>query len=129
MEINDPGTLWASTLSTDGQVASGTITAGGRSSADVVQVDISRESADFTIAAGKTRSEEFSFTLTPTDDTEVTHDETVTFSLTGTGAPGGGGTTLTADSVEVVIADDDLPTGRPCRCLPAPWPRVADYRS
>ncbi len=32
-----------------------------------------------------------SFTLTPLDDTEITDSETVTFRLTGTGAPWGTG--------------------------------------
>ena len=54
---------------------------------------------DLTIAAGKT-SGKGTFTLTPTDDTEIEGDETITVSGTATG--------LTVTGTEVTLEDDDF---------------------
>ena len=114
LEITDPGTLWASGLAdppglVDANLASGTITATGTGAIDVVDVAIDRASHDFVIGEGETITGDLIFTLTPTDDDVFSADETVTFTVSGIGAPGGTGTMLVADSVEVVIvvADDE----------------------
>ena len=118
VEITDPGTLWASAFpDPDGGaeqnplVASGEITATRSGRSPLVVVDISPAVADFSIAQGEKMSGVVAFTLTPVDDTEITDSETVTFRLTGTGAPWGTGTTLKANSIAVVIEDGDRPTG------------------
>ena len=119
VEIDDPGTLWASGFADplgleDDNLATGAITASLSGTADVVVVAVAPDSYDFAIGAAETITGDLTFTLTPTANGVDQDDETVTFSVSGMGAPGGTGTMLAAEAIEVVVENDDaLPTPTP----------------
>ena len=96
VEIDDPGTLWASGFADplgleDDNLATGAITASLSGTADVVVVAVAPDSYDFAIGADETITGDLTFTLTPTANGVDHDDETVTFSVSGMGAPGGPG--------------------------------------
>ncbi len=129
VSITDPGTLWAagfndpSAVTADlNLVTGGEITAAGSGVDGVVPVDINPVSRAFSMDQDGTITGELTFTLTPTGDGTEQDDETVTFSLTGTGAPGGTDTSLAADSIEVIVQDDG---GTPAT-TPTPTPLAGD---
>ena len=119
VEIDDPGTLWASGFADplgleDDNLATGAITASLSGTADVVVVAVAPDSYDFAIGAAETITGDLTFTLTPTANGVDQDDETVTFSVSGMGAPGGTGTMLAAEAIEVVVENNDaLPTPTP----------------
>ena len=123
VEIDDPGTLWASGFADplgleDDNLATGAITASLSGTADVVVVAVAPDSYGFAIGAAETITGDLTFTLTPTANGVDQDDETVTFSVSGMGAPGGTGTMLAAEAIEVVVENDDaLPTPTPRRHL------------
>ena len=128
VEIDDPGTLWASGFADllgleDDNLATGAITASLSGTADVVVVAVAPDSYGFAIGAAETITGDLTFTLTPTANGVDQDDETVTFSVSGMGAPGGTGTMLAAEAIEVVVENDDaLPTPTPPTIRP-PTPR------
>ena len=112
--ITDPGTLWAagfgdpSAVTADlNLVTGGAITAAGSGAANVVPVAINPASRAFSMALDGTITGDLTFTLTPTGDGAEQDDETVTFSVSGTGAPGGTDTSLAAEPIEVIVQDND----------------------
>ena len=114
VSITDPGAIWAAGVDDpygitedSNLVTGGVITAAGSGTSRVVSVNIDPASRAFSMALDGTITGALTFTLTPDDDTIDQADETVTFSLSGTGAPGGTDTTLEAEPVTVTVTDND----------------------
>ena len=109
----DEGTKWAASKGNVATLSSGKVTATKSGNTDVVAVDVTPEELTFNISKGETIPDNnpFNFTITPTDNSSKDADETVTISVSGTGAPGFVDTTMQVTDVVITIEDDESSVG------------------